>query len=146
MAYSKGIIAIPNVTGNIEITVATTEVSGYTNLFDQTADGFELQSDTKFMTNYIPCSLRDIIHIKGATPYKYQRYNKNKTAIGTLIYCTNAGLETASYDANVKTFLAGQTDINGTVDNVELGYVRMEFRVAVPSELIITVNQNIIDE
>lgn len=144
MAYSKGIVTIPNVTGNIEIIVETTD-SGYVNLFDSTADGFVQESTTKFYTNYIPCANGDVIHIKGATPYKYSRFDSNKGAVGSAIYCTNAGLTTSNYDSNVQTMVAGQISADGTIGDVAISYIRFEFRVALPSELIITVNQDIVE-
>lgn len=143
MAYSKGIVTIPNVTGNIEIIVETVD-SGYTNLFDATGEGFVQESDTKFYTNYIPCVKGDVIHIKGATPYKYSRYN-GTTPVGSAIYCTNAGLAASGYDSNVQTMIAGQTNANGTIDSGVFDCIKLEFRVALPAELIITVNENIED-
>ena len=142
MGFTNGMINIENVIGNIEIVVET-EKSGYTNLFDSTAEGFSKESDAKFMTNYIPCSKGDVIHIKGNTPYKYQRYSTDKVAIGSLIYCSNAGLAVSTYDSTVKTMIAGQTASDGTIDNAEFGYVRFEVREALAENLIITVNEEI---
>ena len=153
-AYSNGAISISSVTGNIVITATATEIetAPYTNLFDATADGYELSSETKFYTNWMPYNYLDndgkgtIYHLKGLTntstnPYKFQFKNKG-TGTSALIYCTNANVQpkiSASYDSSVVI-------IQHNTGSADYSFVRFEIREAVPSNLIITANEDIIDE
>ncbi len=152
MAYSKGIVTIPSVTGNIEITIQTTAKIGYTNLFDKNAS-YDTVSDTRWYTNWMPYTYTadgqaPTFHIKGAVPYKFtlQYANGSNTADA---YAKNAGQikpdETkADYDLAVSLFQHS----NGNVG--EFVYIRFMFdgiaRDSIADSLIITANQNIIDE
>lgn len=74
MAYTKGKISIPNVTGNVVITV-TTARKAITNLADPTSaewmpnhritSGGLITTGQSQVTNLIPVSAGDIIRIKG---------------------------------------------------------------------------------
>lgn len=127
---------------------------GYTNLFSTSGSGFTKQSDTKYLTNWIPYNVADnggkgtIYHLKGfannanyTNPYKMHfATDANGTGASELMYCTNASVlknEVASYDSNVK--LVQHT--TGTAYK----YVQFEFREALPENLIITANEDIIE-
>ena len=74
MAYTKGKISIPNVTGNIVITVAAAR-KAVTNLADPTSaewmSGYRINSSggivtgSSQVTNLIPVAVGDVIRIKG---------------------------------------------------------------------------------
>lgn len=74
--YKNGVIAIPNVTGNIEITVTAVESpASYTNLADPTSDqwktGYRISSTAivaqagKTVSNPISVVIGDVIRVKG---------------------------------------------------------------------------------
>lgn len=75
MAYTKGKISIPNVTGNIVITVTTAQ-KAVTNLADPTSSewksGYRINgsgsivSGQSQVTNLIPVAVGDVIRIKNA--------------------------------------------------------------------------------
>lgn len=127
---------------------------GYTNLFSTSGSGFTKQSDTKYLTNWIPYNEEDnggkgtIYHLKGfannanyTNPYKMHfATDANGTSASELMYCTNANVlknVVASYDSDVK--LVQHTA--GTAYK----YVQFEFREALPENLIITANEDIIE-
>lgn len=77
MAYSKGVIAIPSVTGNVVISVTTVaSTPSYTDLTAQSgwtwSKGCRLNSqgtlsdaEGGYVTDYIPCAAGDVVRIKG---------------------------------------------------------------------------------
>lgn len=154
--YSNGIINISEVTGDIEITATATEIveEAYTNLFDTSGNGFSDQT-TKFLTNWIPYNQADnggtgtIYHFKGLAvpsypnPYKMSfAKDTNGTDASTQSYCSNANVQSvtnASYDSSV---MIVQHNTNSTLYK----YVQFEIREAVPDNLIISANKDIIDE
>ena len=73
MKYSKGKISIPNVTGNIVITVQTVPTAPAENLSDPsqwvsgrriTSSGSLATGSAAYLTNAIPVALGDVIRIK----------------------------------------------------------------------------------
>lgn len=152
MAYSKGIIAIPNVSGNIEITVQTTAKIGYTNLFDKNAS-YDTASDTRWYTNWMPYTptadgQAPTFHIKGAVPYKFTLQYTNGTNTAD-VYAKNAEQikpdeSKADYDSTVSLFQHSNSNVG------QFAYIRFMFdgiaRDTVADSLIITANQKIIDE
>lgn len=130
--------------------------TGYTNLFDVNGSGFSQESETKFLTNWIPFNPNDndgtgtIYHFKGllhnagyTNPYKMHfAYDSNGTygesTTGTvLFYCTNANKQPvtdADYDSSVKIVQHHTSDCY---------YVQFEIREAIPENLIITANEEI---
>lgn len=157
--YSGGVITIPAVTGDIVITATATEIveEPYTNLFDKNGSGFSDQS-TKFYTNWLPYNHLDnggkgtMYHFKGLShnagytnPYKMS-LAMNTSGLGATaqMYCTKANntpLTDASYDSSVK--VVQHCPPNGASD---YHYVQFEIREAVPANLIITANQDIIGD
>jgi len=128
---------------------------GYTNLFDRNGDGFS-DSGSKFFTNWMPYSSKGngtAYHFKGlksdsgyTNPYKMQF----KTASGTTsaqVYCTNANVqagEPADYDSSVK-IVQHDTNTGDAAEATEYIYVQFEIREAVPDNLIITADENIVE-
>lgn len=124
---------------------------GYTNLFDTSGDGFTKESDTKYTTNWLPYNPADndgngtIYHFKGfvnnsgyTNPYKYE-FATDTTITGTRSYCTSANRKAcvaADYDSSVKLVQHSVSDYTR---------VRFEFREAIPDNLIITANEDIIE-
>lgn len=132
----------------------SSETTSYTNLFDASGSGFTKQSDTKYLTNWIPYNVADndgkgtIYHLKGfannanyTNPYKMHfATDANGTSASELMYCTNASVlknVVASYDSDVK--LVQHTAA------AAYKYVQFEFREALPENLIITANEPIVD-
>lgn len=128
---------------------------GYTNLFDTSGDGFS-DSGSKFYTNWLPySSVGDgtAYHFKGlksdsgyVNPYKMQF----KTAAGTTsaqVYCTNANVQagvTADYDSSV-TIVQHDTNVGDATGSTEYIYVQFEIREALPDNLIITADEEIVE-
>ncbi|MBO5670766.1 MAG: hypothetical protein J6S41_04390, partial [Clostridia bacterium] len=124
---------------------------GYTNLFDASGDGFTQESDTKFITNWLPYSEYDndgagtIYHIKGlkddagyVNPYKF-RLKANDGGLTSFIYATSATGQpptTSDYDSSVKIF-----------QHIKPYYHHMQFEIreALPENLIITANEPIVE-
>ena len=131
-------------------------IGGYTNLFDVNGSGFTKETDTKHLTNWIPYNAADndgestIYHLKGfannsgyTNPYK-MHFAKDATGTDAtdLMYCTNASTlknVAADYDESVKLL---QHKFKG---NSDYHYAQFEFREALPSNLIITANEDIIE-
>lgn len=164
--YADGVITISEVTGNVIITASAvstesgddsssddTTTTGYTNLFDTTATGF-VDETSKFYTNWLPYNGDDndgngtIYHFKGLVygagqlnPYKMSfATDANGSNATSQFYCTAANKQApvaADYDSSV-TIVQHQTS----------GYthVRFEIREALPDNLIITANENIVDD
>lgn len=123
-------------------------ISGYTNLFDTSGAGFQegyrfdnVANATSFLTNEMPYSNGELVHIKGATPYKFKVYDEELEYWSAAIYCTNAStpIGTSDYDSNVQTMAYTNANFNATK-------IQFEFRVTVPDELIITVGEEITGE
>jgi len=83
-----------------------------------------------------------IYHLKGLTvssnPYKFQ-FKNGASGTSDLIYSTNAnkqGNVSAGYDSSVKL-------VQHSVGTADYKYVRFEIREAIPSNLIITANEEI---
>ena len=165
MAYSKAVIAIPNVTGDIVINVTTAPIEvGYTNLAvpnatnttDKTIwiNGYRLNSSGaleakagKTVSNKIVCTQGDIIRIKGIT--------LQESVDRIMVNVINAsGTETigAGYFQNGSS---GTLQYNGLVDGVytftildykgTINYFRFSMTTPVDANsVIITVNEEII--
>ena len=134
---------------------------GYTNLFSASGSGFKQESDTKFLTNWLPYNPNDnggkgtIYHFKGllhnssySNPYKFHfAEDENGTyydgSSGTsLAYCTNGNQKanvTADYDGSVILF-------QHLYNTEPLPYIQFEIREALPENLIITANEEIIGD
>lgn len=92
MAYTKGKISIPNVTGNIVITVATAR-KAITNLADPSSaewkSGYRINSSggivtgSSQVTNLIPVAVGDVIRIKGGGSCKNMLYAAYPDAAST---------------------------------------------------------------
>ena len=144
------------ITVNEEIVENSGGNSGYTNLFDTSGSGFKDET-TKFYTNWLPYNQLDnggtgtIYHFKGLVnsdptyqnPYKMQfATDSNGTSASAQSYCANANVQkttTASYDDTVMI-------VQHNTGNTTYKYVQFEIREALPSDLIITANENIIGE
>ena len=147
--YSNGTITIPEVTGNVVITIsAVEEAATYTNLFDPSADGYiehgrcsstgadRTDVQTCFVTNYIPVTNGDVVRIKGASvsaDYYSGVYKLNKTGTGVHL---GTGAEFANY-----AVADGVTSF--TVNYTDAAYVRMTCENADLSGVIVTVNEPI---
>ena len=151
-AYNNGKITIANVTGPIVIVVsAVEEAGGYTNLFDTSGDGFT-DNGTKFYTNWLPYNGADndgkgtIYHFRGlknnagyTNPYKQQFKVDSAGATSAQMYCSASNVQpptAADYDSNV-TIVQHQT--------TEYDRIQFEIREALPDNLIITANEQIVD-
>lgn len=121
-------------------------VSGYTNLFDASGEGYSL-SGTTLITNFIPAPKGATVHIKAGsnnTPYKVHGYDSTKTKLNSAYFTDSTTHGAADYDSSVMTYLSGTNTKNGTFFAYEdWAYVTFEFRGTVPTDLIITVNENI---
>lgn len=155
--YSSYYIRVSGVltgtTKDVIITVnepITESGASYTNLFDTNGVGFDNQT-SKFYTNWIPYKESDnggngtIYHFKGlqnnagyTNPYKMNfATDSNGSNATAQFYCSNANRmspTTADYDSSV-TLVQHQT--------AEYTYVRFEIREPLPSNLIITANEEI---
>lgn len=121
---------------------------GYTNLFDKNGEGFRegyrfdgVQNATSFLTNEIPYTGGAVVHIKGATPYKFKVYDGNENYWSATIYCTAAStpIAVSDYDPDVQTMVY----VNGSSFNATK--IQFEFREVLPEELIITVDEKIVE-
>lgn len=106
MAYSKAVIAIPNVTGDIAITVTTVEKK-VTNLFDASKATLNTRFTSSstasqngvFITDYIDAVAGDVIYVKPAFAYdsatnydKVNCYNSDSdTKIGAKVLSNSEG-------------------------------------------------------
>lgn len=128
---------------------------GYTNLFDVNGDGFTVETEgSKYLTNWMPYNYADnnntgtIYHFKGfadnagyTNPYKMQFKAKTGVVAGDRPYCTNANQKAnivADYDSIVRL-------VQHSVNNDTYNYIRFEFREALPANLIITANEQIVE-
>ena len=165
MAYSKAVIAIPNVKGDIVINVTTAPIEvSYTNLAvpnatnttDKTiwVNGYRLNSSGaveakagKTVSNKIACTHGDIIRIKGITLEESvdrvmtSVINASGSEVAPVGYFQNGASNTLRYDGlvdGVYTFTV--LNYNG-----QINYFR--FSMTTPkdaSSVIITVNEEII--
>lgn len=120
---------------------------GYTNLFDKTAPGFDDQG-SKFYTNWLPYSGDDnggngtIYHFKGlaSAPYKMNfALDANGANATNQFYCTAANKlppTAADYDSSVYLVQHATSDYT---------YCRFEVRSALPADLVITANEQIVE-
>lgn len=161
-----GDISIAEVTGDIVITAVAEEIkAAYINLADSTSADWA--SDSRIsssgsvkndepgfvVTNYIPVTKGQTIHIKGAqlvTGYNQGHYDSSKTLLAVVGY--NALVErgqiaTADYDSSVTLYKnVGLYNANGTyaawADNLDS--VRLTIKpTGAASDIIITVDQEI---
>lgn len=126
---------------------------GYTNLFSTSGDGYATDTDFsgtssgRTLSNIIEFDTvyEAVIHLKGATPYKYKvRYqtdsNPDNMAWSDATYCTNAPVPIAvsDYDSDVKvmTMSRGEYGVNA---------IQLEFRETIPEDMVITVDEDIIE-
>ena len=166
-AVSGGDISIAEVTGDIVITaVAEENKVAYTNLADPTSADWAADSrinssgsakgDTPgfVVTNYIPVTKGQTIHIKGAelvTGYNVGHYKLDKTLAGNSPIATlisNGQIVAADYDTNVTTYKnIGQYGTDPKTyaawsDNMV--YARLTIQpTGAASDIIITVDQEI---
>lgn len=145
MAYTKGKISIPNVTGNIVITVTATR-KAITNLADPTStewkSGYRINSGGNIVTghsqvtNLIPVAVGDVIRIKGGgtpTTMFEAAFPDAASTSGTSLG------ENQSYDSttDIATF---------TITSAAYPYARWSIpnsQIADASEIIITRNEEI---
>lgn len=143
MNYSKGKISIPNVTGNIVVTVHASPVAPPENLSDPqqwvtgrriNASG-TIQSGTKaYLSNAIPVASGDVIRIKNC---------------GTLTECYGSVLVSESTDVGTTGTMHNHTvEDNGFVINITAsGYFRQAMLIsdlsteALKNAVIITKNE-----
>ncbi len=129
----------------------STATGGYTNLFDASGSGFTQESD-KFYTNWLPYDPTanggngTIYHFKGLTvstnPYKMRFASdaagtENLTALS---YCKNANkqpLKASDYDSSVYIVQHSAS--------AYIHYAQFEIREALPANLIITADEQIIE-
>ena len=125
--YSEGRIAIPNVTGDIEITaIAVASAPSYTNL----ATSFETgrlnssgnvdssTADATTCTDYIAISTGDTVHIKGfgnLKRYNTSIYTASKAIASSKTLDTQTLYGTYAYDEStgVVTFTITKPGLNG---------------------------------
>lgn len=167
MPYEKVSVTIPNVSGNIAITVQTSsKTRPYTNLADPTSqdwmDGYRINSSKsaveasgKFIANAIPCVEGDVVRIRGiANPasadnmYAIKADQTESNVLTTFFARTENGA--ASYDAATKTltWTAYRTNSGGShdPDYANLRSFRSSFQYAsgyTASDIVITVNEEI---
>lgn len=119
---------------------------GYTNLYDATAEGYSL-SGTTLITNYIYAPLGSTIHIKSTNnikPYKIHGYDSTKTKLNTVYIDSSTDIAAADYDSTVYTVTSGSQNTSGDLlDYPTWTYITLEFRNVVPTDLVITVDENI---
>lgn len=166
--YSKGKIAIPNVTGNVVINIAAVPSAPmYTNLADPTSADWlvntrlstfstsaETGTDT---TNYIPCSYGDTIRVRnlgvGEANRRLGFYDTDKVRssadVGYLQHLIANGGGTYDAETDTYTFTAGEywnlytSEISHFTN---IGYIRMcgKYKTGkTSSDVIITVNEEI---
>ena len=128
----------------------TDSTGGYTNLFSTSKEGFANDTDFsgaasgRFLTNYISCKLGDVIHIKGAMPYKAKFHNSVTNAWGDAIYTNGEnGLAISNYDSESRVFPittgTGVSNIDKVQIEIRSGYTNLD-------SVIITVNEDIVGE
>ena len=125
------------------------EGAGYTNLFSTSGSGFVQESDTEFLTNWMPYDRNDnngkgtMYHFKGLTasnsPYKvHWATDANGTSASALAYCKNSDTPptTSDYDVNVKIY-----QHHSGSDTHK--FIQFEIRETVPDDFVITANEPI---
>lgn len=129
-------------------TLTVGEIVRYVNLFSQDGEGFANNTDFsgassgRFLTNYIPCKVGDIIHMKGATAYKMKFHNGVTNTWGDALYANGLSQTTASYDSTVETYTIPSTT---GVSNIDLVQIEIRSGNTALDNVIITVNQDIVD-
>lgn len=152
--YSKGKIAIPNVTGNITITAtAVSSAPSYINLANPSdADwannarlnsaGTTVAQDGATTTNYISCVFDDVVRVKGfgsLTDYNTAFYTGNKVVYSSAKLSAGgvAGLYSYTYDAST-----GIVTIKILRDNITS--VRFSgVLTGTANDVVITVNEDL---
>lgn len=167
--YSDGKIAIPNVTGDIEIVVtAVKSVSEYTNLADTSSSDWHndsrentageiIAADGYVVTNYIPCNKGDVIRVYGLDLFAKSSYlgNYNSSfANQTQGYTTFKSYESTGGNTHIKDVISQNTNGvynyvigtkgDGTITSANIAYVRITAPLTgEPEDVIITINEPI---
>lgn len=165
-AVSGGTITISNVTGNIVITaVAVEDKPAYNNLADPTSADWAKDSRVSssgavkndepgvVVTNYIPVTKGQTIHIKGGTieTYNHAHYDSDKVFQVVAAYSTlvsNGQIAAADYDPNVTLYKNVGQNSSTDPDSYyprDMVYARLTIKPTnAESDIIVTVDENIV--
>lgn len=158
--YSEGKISIPNVTGNIVISItATPTAPPYTNLADPSSadwkDGYRLNSSGspvaesgKTVCNFIPCEQGDVIYIKGTPSFdtggadRITILSSSKTSLDTQYSNVYLNNPTSSNVGYMRKISGGYYEFH--ITSATAAYLRASFNTpSVASDIIITRNEPI---